>query len=265
MQKKITSPQNYLIKRFLSLKDKPKLRKKLGLFVIEGEREIRTAINNGYQIINILFTPEIFDSKKFELISKKKINLVLITKKIYSKIAHRSNSEGVIALAKMKSHSLENLIFKNQKPLIVVAESIEKPGNIGAMVRTCEAANVDAFLIADPKTDLYNPNIVRNSLGGIFSIQIGIESSKNIIEYLNNKKISIFTTTLKNSSPYTKLDYKDSTALVFGNESNGVSVKWEDSSIKEIKIPMLGELDSMNVSVATGIIVFEAVRQRNFI
>ena len=114
--------------------------------------------------------------------------------------------------------------------------------------------------------DIPDFNIISNSSNrSFFSIQIGIESSKNIIKYLNNKKISIFTATLKNSSPYTKLDYKNSTALVFGNESNGLSVKWEDSSIKEINIPMLGELDSMNVSVATGIIVFEAVRQRNFI
>jgi RNA methyltransferase, TrmH family len=192
-----------------------------------------------------------------------KTELIEISKEVYQKLAYRDTTEGIIAVAKTKSLQLSDLELP-ENPLILVMEAIEKPGNIGAMLRTCDAANVDAVIIADPKTDLYNPNIVRSSVGCLFTNQIATDSSEEVIKFLNKKNITIFGATLQNSQFYHHQNYTTPTALVVGTEATGLSKAWREDAIKNIIIPMQGEIDSMNVSVASAILLFEAKRQRGF-
>jgi TrmH family RNA methyltransferase len=166
-------------------------------------------------------------------------------------------------VAKVKSHRLQDLKFNKQNPLVVVLESVEKPGNLGAILRTAEAANVDAVIVCDPLTDIYNPNLIRASIGGVFSVSVATCASKECIEFLKANKIRILTAQLQDSYDYYDYDMSHATALVMGTESTGLSQQWRDAADVHIRIPMLGRLDSLNVSVSTAILIYEAVRQRN--
>ncbi|MGB1307878.1 MAG: RNA methyltransferase, partial [Oceanihabitans sp.] len=187
-----------------------------------------------------------------------------ITKEIYKKLAHRETTEGVLAIAKTKDFSLNNISFKNKNPLILVAEAPEKPGNIGALLRTADAANVDAVFLANPKTDLYNPNIIRSSVGCVFTNTIATGSTTEIITFLKENNIHIYGAALQASANYNLQDFTKPTAIVVGTEATGLSNEWLENTTQNIIIPMQGEIDSMNVSVAAGILIFEAKRQRDF-
>lgn len=265
MLKNISSTQNPLIKKIILLQEKSKERKKTGTFVIEGKREIKLALKGGYQIEMILFNSLI--TSKEEVLNhfgKPTINLIEISAKVYKKISYRSSTEGIIALSKTKDLSLFNLNLQKKDLLVLIAEAPEKPGNIGAFLRTADAANVDAIIIANPKTDLYNPNIIRSSVGSIFTNTLATGSTSEIINFLKEKKINIFSSILQESEPYYTQDFTKNTAIVVGTESTGLSQEWRRFSYKNIHIPMQGKIDSMNVSVATGILLFEVKRQRNF-
>ena len=187
----------------------------------------------------------------------------LVTSQVYEKMAYRDSTEGIIAVAKVKDHSLKNLRLNKANPLIVVLESVEKPGNLGAILRTSEAANVDAVIVCDPLTDVYNPNLIRASIGGVFSVPIATCSSKECITFLKENKVRILTAQLQDSYDYYDYDMRQATALVMGTESTGLSQQWREAADAHIRIPMLGRLDSLNVSVSTAILIYEAVRQRN--
>ena len=159
---------------------------------------------------------------------------------------------------------MQSIKFETKNPLILIAEAPEKPGNIGAILRTADAAKVDAVFIANPKTDLYNPNIIRSSVGCVFTNQIATGSTSEIIDFLKKNNISIYAAALQASKPYHQIDFTQSTAIVVGTEATGLSEEWRESSTQNIIIPMSGEIDSMNVSVAAGILIFEAKRQRGF-
>ena len=167
-----------------------------------------------------------------------------------------------MALVSSKKTALDQLVFQNKNPLILIAVGIEKPGNIGAMLRTADAANIDAVILADTKTDVFNPNVIRSSLGSVFTNQIAIGNSQEIIDFLEEKNISIFSATLQNSNTYTREDYTRGCALVVGSEATGLTEIWRSSAKQHIYIPMEGQVDSMNVSVAAAILIFEAKRQR---
>ncbi|MCD8402654.1 TrmH family RNA methyltransferase [Tenacibaculum finnmarkense] len=262
--KQISSIQNPYIKDLLKLQDKSRERKKRGLFLVEGQREISLVIKGNYQIDTILFVPDMFSLEDLKAIRVATASCIEITKEIYQKIAYRDTTEGVIAVVKAKNFSLDTIQFETKNPLILVFESIEKPGNIGAMLRTADAANVDAVFIANPKTDLFNPNIVRSSVGCLFTNQIGVGTSEEIIDFLQEKNINIYSATLQNSNEYHKNDYTQATALVVGTEATGLTQIWRDKATQNINIPMQGQIDSMNVSVAAAILTFEAKRQREF-
>lgn len=262
MTKEITSIQNSYIKELFQLKEKSRERKKSGSFLIEGAREISLAIKGNYDIETILFYPILFSEDQLKSLETPQQTIIQISKEVYQKLAHRDTTEGVIAVAKTKTHDLNSIQFKSKHPLILVAEAPEKPGNIGAILRTADAANVDAVIIANPKTDLYNPNIIRSSVGCIFTNQIAIGSTAEIISFLKEKQISIYCAALQASEVYTTQDFTKATALVMGTEATGLSDEWLQQSTQNIIIPMQGEIDSMNVSVAAGILIFEAVRQR---
>lgn len=245
------------------MQEKAKSRKQSGTFLIEGKREIELAIKGNYELETVLFLPELISEEQLTKLSKLGINLIEINKEVYQKLAYRDTTEGIIAVAKTKSLALQDLKLP-KNPLILVMESIEKPGNIGAMLRTCDAANIDAVIIANPKTDLYNPNIVRSSVGCLFTNQIATASTEDVIKFLKEKNIAIFGATLQNSNFYHTQDYTIPTALVVGTEATGLTQAWRDVATQNVIIPMQGEIDSMNVSVASAILLFEAKRQRGF-
>lgn len=245
------------------LQEKAKTRKQSGTFLIEGQREIELALKGNYELETILFLPELISENAINKLTKKQVELIEISKEVYQKLAYRDTTEGILGIAKTKSLELKNLKLSNI-PLILVAESPEKPGNIGALLRTADAANLDAVIIANPKSDLYSPNIVRSSVGGLFTNQIATGTTTEVIAYLKEKNINFYCATLQNSTFYHTQDYTKPTALVVGTEAIGLSEEWRKEATQNIIIPMQGEIDSMNVSVAAAILIFEAKRQRGF-
>ena len=262
--KEITSIQNSYIKELLKLQEKSRERKKKGLFIIEGKREISLAISANYEFDTILYFEDLISEQEILHLFNTNVNRILISKEIYQKLAYRDSTEGIIAVTKAKDFSLENIKFKTENPLILVAEGIEKPGNIGALLRTADAANVAAVFIANPKSDLYNANIIRSSVGCVFTNQIAVGSSEEIVAFLAEKKIPMYATTLQNSNEYHKENYTAATAIVVGTEATGLTTVFREEATQNINIPMQGQIDSMNVSVAAAIVLFEAKRQRAF-
>lgn len=261
--KVITSVQNPLIKELLQLQEKAKARKQSGCFLIEGIREVELALQGGYQLETVLFLPELISQEKLSTLIGKQVNCIEINSEVYRKLAYRDSTEGLLAVAKTKSMNLADLKL-SENPLILVAEAPEKPGNIGALLRTADAARLDAVIIANPKSDMYNPNIVRSSVGGLFTNQIATGSTNEIIAYFQQHQIRFYSATLQDAVPYHTQDYTGPTAIVVGTEATGLSPAWRDKAKKNIIIPMQGAIDSMNVSVAAAILIFEAKRQRGF-
>ncbi len=264
MHKEINSVQNTLIKSLVVLGDKSKARKQYQTFIVEGRREVFLAIEGGYQIKQLFYYKDLLPAG-FDVEIYAAEDYIEVSKEVYEKIAYRSTTEGVLAVVKDRSMLLKDLVFKTGTPLILVAEAPEKPGNIGAMLRTADAANVDAVLIANPKTDMFNPNIIRSSVGCLFTTQIATGTTQEILDYLKSSNIKIFAAALKEDSQnYHEQDFTSPSAIVVGTEAVGLSDDWLTKADKKIIIPMLGKIDSMNVSVAAGILVYEAKRQRNF-
>lgn len=275
MHKSITSFHNPLIKQIVLLQEKSRERRKTKLFVIEGLREISLALKGGYQLKTLLYCSKIISEEEILQLKKSTndgLELIEINSDIYEKLAYRGSTEGVLAIAHSKDLHISNLVISTavndrslsgtEGPLILIAEAPEKPGNIGALLRTADAANVDAVIIANPKTDLYNPNIIRSSVGCLFTNKIATGSTSEIIAFLKANKVNIYCAALQASVPYHTCNFKESTAVVVGTEATGLSLAWLQNSTQNIIIPMEGEIDSMNVSVAAGILIFEAKRQR---
>ena len=253
-----TSVQNARIKHVVALQQKSSLRREEGLFVVEGQREIEHCIACGYEVKE-LFT---VDGLQFT----DDYPATIVTQQVYEKMAYRGSTEGIIAVAKCKDHSISSVNCKLStvnNPLIVVLESVEKPGNLGAILRTAEAAHVDAVIVCDPLTDLYNPNLIRASIGGVFSVPTFVCSSEECIAFLKEHKIRILTAQLQDSYDYYDYDMRQATAIVMGTESTGLTPQWREAADAHIRIPMLGRLDSLNVSVSAAILMYEAVRQRS--
>ena len=256
----ISSVHNPSIKQILSLSKSGK-RKKENLFIIEGLREIKRAYENKVEIISLYYCTEKLSTEAAKWLSDISHDRYEVTGAVYSKVAYRENVDGIIAMAKPWNVSIENLLL-SKNPLILVLESIEKPGNLGAILRTADAAGLDAIIICDPQTDIFNPNVIRSSIGCLFSKQLAVCDSEAAIEFLKSKKIRIYSAVLQDSIPFTDVDYKNPTAIILGSEADGLSAKWRKNADQKIKIPMQGIADSLNVSVSAAVIVFEAVRQR---
>jgi len=262
----LTSAQNPKIKKLLQLQEKSRLRKQEGLFIVEGRRETAHCMEAGFAVQSVFCLEEMRASVENLLHagtseSSGKVGIFEVCPEVYSKIAYREGTEGVIAVIRERKLRLEELEL-GKNPLIVVLESVEKPGNLGAVLRSSDAAGADAVLVCDPLTDLYNPNTVRASLGGIFSVPTVACTSQEAISFLKGKGIQILTAQLQDSSLYYDTDMKRGTAIVMGTESTGLTQVWREAADRHIRIPMLGRLDSLNVSVSAAILLFEAVRQR---
>ncbi len=274
----ITSAQNPKIKDLLALQEKSKERRRKGLFVVEGRRELLHCIEAGYEAYTVFVCREIVSEEDFEeIVSKcegvgkasggavggrRACNFIEIPRQLYDKVAYRGGTEGVIAEMRCKSLDLESLALK-ENPLVVVLESVEKPGNLGAVLRSADAAGADAVIVCDPLTDIYNPNLIRSSIGAIFTVPVAVASSEDTISWLKAQGIRIYTAQLQDSEWYYDTDMKGGTAVIMGTEATGLTDIWRKAADAHIKIPMLGRLDSLNVSVSAAILLFEAVRQRN--
>jgi TrmH family RNA methyltransferase len=257
----ITSVQNTRVKHVVALQQKSSLRREEGLFVVEGQREIEHCVACGYEVVEVFakqgdgsFVRSIADITK-------EPSPRYVSDAVYEKMAYRGSTEGMIAVVKCKEHTLKDLRLK-EDPLIVVLESVEKPGNLGAVLRTAEAAGVDAVIVCDPLTDVYNPNVIRASIGGVFCVPTAVCSSEECIAFLKAHQIQILTAQLQDSYEYYDYDMRQATAIVMGTESTGLSQQWREAADAHIRIPMLGRLDSLNVSVSAAILMYEAVRQR---
>ncbi|HYG03003.1 MAG TPA: RNA methyltransferase [Chryseosolibacter sp.] len=262
MHFKITSTQNPKVKSLLAL-EKPRERRKQGLFIIEGKKEIRMAMDAGYKIGNLFFCDEMISLADLHDLNTDNKLVIPVSKDVFDKIAVRENSGGVLAVAEQKAHNLKQLKLSGN-PLVLILEGVEKPGNLGAILRTADAAGVDAVIICDPQTDFYNPNVIRSSIGCVFSTQIASATSEETINWLREMKIKIYCTYLKASKPYHLVDYLKPSAIVMGTEATGLSDIWVQHADANIIIPMQGKIDSMNVSTAASVVVFEARRQRGF-
>lgn len=256
----ITSVQNPKIKRLLELQQKSSVRRQYGLFVVEGRREIERCINSGYQVDTLFWCPEIFGTEEPQVEGAR---LFQVTANIYNKVAYRGGTEGVIAEVVVRRHTLKDLKLQ-KRALVVVMESVEKPGNVGAVLRTADAANADAVIVCDPLTDLYNPNLIRASVGAFFSVPCVACTSEECISWLKANGVQILTAQLQDSCFYYESDMARSTAIVVGTEATGLTERWRQAADGHIRIPMLGIGDSLNVSVSAAILIFEAVRQRQY-
>lgn len=262
---KILSINNDKVKNVVKLTAKSRERNSQGIFVIEGARELSIALESAYEIESVFVCFDIFQKSEYpqvlDAIAPHKAREV--SPQVFEKMAYRENSDGIIALAKQKENTLGNLKL-SANPFLIVLESVEKPGNLGAILRTADAAQADAIIICDPLTDVYNPNVIRSSVGCIFSVQTAICSSEEALFWLQKNGIRSFAAELRSADFYQNTDFSAPSAIVMGTEAEGLTDFWLDNSDAHVKIPMRGKIDSLNVSVSTAILTFEAMRQRGF-
>ena len=283
----ITSAQNRKVKELLTLVEKSKARSAAGLFVVEGQRELGHCLDAGFIPETLFICGEVMAvqnnavngaktghlAENIEgkdgldaLVAKAealnpRLGVVQIPAFLYEKVAYRGSTEGIIAEVHSVPRSLEDLRL-GERPLVMVLESVEKPGNLGAVLRSADAAGADAVIVCDPLTDIWNPNLIRSSVGAVFSVPVAVCTSADAIAFLKKRGIRILTAQLQDSEWYYDTDMTGATALVMGTESTGLTQAWRDSADAHIKIPMLGRLDSLNVSVSAAVLLYEAVRQR---
>ena len=262
---KIQSSQNNRIKNVQKLFTKSKERKEQHLFVIEGAREIHHALSASYSLDSVFICPEIFSKTCYPEIIQEIPSSILfeVSQEAFQKLAYREHSDGVLALAKPKAHSLEELNLP-ENPFIIVLEAVEKPGNLGAILRTADAAKVDAVIVCDPLTDVYNPNVIRSSVGCVFTVPLAVSTQPDTFSFLKENRIQIFAAELQASQEYQNTDFTQACALVMGTEADGLTGFWIEHADARVKIPMRGKIDSLNVSVSTAVLTFEAMRQRGF-
>ncbi len=254
----ITSLQNPKVKNLVKLIEKSSERRTQNLIVVEGLRELSLAISADMEIEQLYFCADL-GANEHEL---KASQYFEVSREVFAKVAYREKSDGYIALMKPKYFTLETLGL-TENPFLIIVESVEKPGNLGAILRTADAANIDAVIICDPKTDIYNPNAIRSSVGCIFTVPIVVTTNEEVKSWLIKNNINYYSAALTASKLYTQIDYTKPTAIVMGTEATGLSEYWLDNSNIQIKIPMEGKIDSLNVSISTAIITFEAKRQRH--
>ena len=256
----ITSVQNPRVKHVLTLQQKSAERRRTGLFVVEGRRELKHCMEAGFEVDTVFWCPAV-EAGAEPLPPLDGVSLFEVSRQVYEKIAYRGGTEGLIATVHARNMTLNDLQLPPQ-PLIVVLERVEKPGNLGAILRSADASGVSAVIVCDPLTDLYNPNLIRSSVGTAFTVPCVACSSEECIDFLKQHSIQILTAQLQDSHLYYDVDMRRPTAIVMGTEATGLTTQWREAADAHIRIPMLGRIDSLNVSVSAAVLLYEAVRQR---
>lgn len=259
----ISSSQNPRIKNIQKLATKSRERKKQNLFIIEGARELSLAQQGNYNIQSVYHCPELFIKTDYPDVLKSLNPEILyeVSESVFEKIAYREKSDGILALATPKNHTLNDLQLQ-KNPFIIILESVEKPGNLGAILRTADAAQVDAVIVCDPLTDVYNPNVIRSSVGCLFTVPFAVADKQETLDFLKQNRIIGFAAELRAAQWYHETDFTQASAIIMGTEADGLTDFWLQNADARIKIPMRGKIDSLNVSVSTAILTFEAMRQR---
>jgi len=254
----ITSKDNSKVKHVIKLR-KSQARKKEDLIIVEGKKEIDMALRSGLKMEQLFYAPEIASKNIFQNL---KCSVDEVGRNVFEHLAIRENPDGFLALFTPKLFDFADLKI-SKSSLVLILDAIEKPGNLGAILRTCDAVQVDAVILTNPKTDIFNHNVVRNSLGAIFTNKIIITKDLKIaLEWLRENNFKICTTTPKAQQLFTDCDFKSSIALVVGTEHEGVSDFWLKNADFKITIPMMGKIDSLNASVSAALVLYEVLRQR---
>lgn len=262
---RLTSLQNERVKEIVRLRNR-KERDETGTFIIEGFREVKRAIDSGVQIQTIFYCPSYFlESGPRRILENACCRITECSEEVFNKISYRDSPDGLLAIApqmKRPLAELDQLLASKPAPFLVIAESIEKPGNLGTILRSCDAAGVHAVLLCDPTTDIYNPNAVRSSVGTLFSIPVFQLDAAQAFTYLKEKKIAIVAATPHATMEYTQADFKVPLAVAVGAEQFGLTETWMKHADIKVQIPMHGIADSLNVASATTLVLYEVVRQR---
>lgn len=264
----ITSVQNPKVKQVIDLREKNE-REKTGLFLIEGYRELLRAVDSGQSIQTLFICPELFlGSNEWSLIDKVKKDCSLVihcSEKVFRKISYRDRPDGLLAIAPQKKLALDDLNKswrKSPNPLFIVAEAIEKPGNLGTILRSADGVGADGLIVCDKCTDIHNPNVVRASVGTLFTIPVVEVSGEEALVWLQSKGVRTVAATPHAQLEYTQVDLSGPIAIAVGTEQLGLSEKWMGLADLQVRIPMLGVADSLNVAMATTLLLYEALRQR---
>jgi TrmH family RNA methyltransferase len=261
----ITSLQNPRLKRLVRLRDR-RPRDEEQAFLVEGYREIRRALEKQVRLDEVYFAPDWFlGENERSLLAEAEAagaQLFELSKDAFAKVAYRERPDGLLAVAPQWKRSLADLAL-GQAPFLLVVEAIEKPGNLGTILRSADAAGCDAVIVCDPVTDLFNPNVVRASTGVLFSVPCFVEESATVLSWLRSKGIRTVATTPAATALYSDSDLTGPLAIVMGSEQYGLSEFWLKNSDLPVRIPMAGQADSLNVAMAALITLFEAVRQRS--
>jgi TrmH family RNA methyltransferase len=261
---KITSLQNQRIKDAVRLRDRRE-RDKTGLFLVEGYRELKRALDAGREMTSIFYCTDLFlGSNALALLDRSGAELIPCTREVFAKISYRDRPDGLLGVAPQLHLSLSDLKLP-KNPFIVIAESIEKPGNLGTILRSCDGAGVDAVIVCDRTTDIHNPNVVRSSVGTLFTLPVLEAEGSETLAFLKKNGIAIAAATPDAKLEYTKSDFSGAIAIAVGTEQLGLSEAWMSQADCQVRIPMRGTADSLNVASATTLLLYEVVRQRSLL
>jgi TrmH family RNA methyltransferase len=253
----IISLQNPKVKYIVKLREDKRQRQRDGLMLVEGHDEISLAISAGYQPRTILTAPEIV-VRQMDVVGAE---IISVNRPVFEKISYRENPDGWLAIFPIPKTSLADL-KPGDSPLVIVAEAVEKPGNLGAILRTADAAHVDALLVCDRRVDLWNPNVVRASRGAVFTVPTVEVESSIALTWLRSRGVQVLAATPAARASYTSVDLTRPTAIAVGTEDDGLTEFWMSNADMHVRIPMMGKVNSLNVSIATALLVYEAIRQR---
>jgi RNA methyltransferase, TrmH family len=261
--KKIDSVDNPTLKALIKLKEL-RGRKQAGRFLIEGSRETLRALQGGEAVTTLLYVPELLNEEGHDVVGRaeeKRLELLELSQRAFLKLSVRQNPDGILGVANIREKSLTDIKFK-ENALILVIDGLEKPGNVGALLRTADAVNVDAVIVTGFGTDLYNPNVIRASMGSLFSRPVVSLEAREVIEFLQAKNFKIVAAIPGSSKSYWAEDFTRSTAIILGEEHDGLSKEWLAAATTQVTIPMSGLADSLNVATAGALLLYEALRQR---
>ena len=254
----ITSLQNPRVKYIVKLREDKRQRQQDDLMLVEGYDELTLALSSGLKPHTLLTAPELA-SRSIDIPSA---DITTVTRAVFEKISYRDNPDGWLGIFPIPHNTLDDLKL-GETPLVIIAESVEKPGNLGAILRTADAAHVDAVIVCDPRVDVWNPNVVRASRGAVFTVPTVEVESLNALAWLRSRKMRVLAASPSAEVSYTDVNLKESIAIAVGTEDEGLSDFWMQNADIKVKIPMMGKVNSLNVSIATALITYECVRQRN--